>query len=175
MNNLQRNLDAALGYLALGMYQDAWDELESLPPELRANDHVLDLRISIYQGLEKWEPARVLAESLAKRSPEKPHWWILWAFSLRREKSVEAARAVLLEAASIHPYEALIPYNLACYACVLGQIEAAGKLLQVAFAMDVMLKRVALDDLDLDPIFGENSSEASPLFVPPYLPEFDSP
>jgi hypothetical protein len=82
---------------------------------------------------------------------------------------------VLLEAASVHPNEALIPYNLACYACVLGQIEAAGKLLQVAFAMDVMLKRVALDDLDLDPIFGENSSEASPLFVPPRLPEYDSP
>ena len=175
MNDLQQNLEASLGYLTLGMHQDAWNELESLPPELRADDGVLELRIQIYQGLGKWESARVLAESLAKRSPENSYWWILWAFSLRREKSVEAARAVLLDAASIHPYEALIPYNLACYACVLGQIEAAGKLLQVAFAMDVMLKRVALDDLDLDPIFGENSSEASPLFVPPYLPEFDSP
>lgn len=170
MNDLRRNLEAALGYLALGMHQDAWDELESLPPELRADDHVLDLRISIYQGLGKWEPARVLAESLAKRFPENPHWWIQWAFSLRREKSVEAARAVLLEAAAVHPDEALIPYNLACYACVLGQIEAAHKLLTVAFSMDVMLKRVALDDPDLDLIFGENSSEHTPTFVPPHLP-----
>lgn len=175
MNDLQRNLDAVHGYLALGMHQDAWDELESLPPELRADDHVLDLRISIYQDLGKWESARVLAESLAKRSPENPHWWIQWAFSLRREKSVEAARAVLLEAASVHPDEALIPYNLACYACVLGQIEAARKLLTVAFSMDVMLKRVALDDPDLDPFFGKNSSEADPVFAPPHLPESDSP
>jgi predicted Zn-dependent protease len=171
MNDLQRNLDAALGYLALGMHQDAWEELESLPPELRADDQVLDLRISIYQGLKKWESARVLAESLAKRSPENPHWWILWAFSLRREKSVEAARAVLLEAALLHPDEALIQYNLACYACVLGQMEAAHKLLSVAFTMDASLKLIALDDSDLDPIFGENSSERALAFVPPNLPQ----
>jgi tetratricopeptide (TPR) repeat protein len=171
MNDLQRNLDAAHGYLALGMHQDAWEELESLPPELRAHDHVLELRISIYHGLGKWESARVLAESLAKRSPENPNWWILWAFSLRREKSVDAARAVLLEAAAVHPDVALIPYNLACYACVLGQIEAARKLLTVAFSMDEMLKRVALDDPDLDPIFGEISSGDAPVFVPPNLPE----
>lgn len=173
MNAISRNLEAALGYLALGMHQDAWDELESLPPELRTDDGVLELRIQIYQGLGKWEPARVLAESLAKRSPENPHWWILWAFSLRREKSVEAARSVLLEAAAVHPDVALIPYNLACYACVLGQIEAAHKLLTIAFSMDVMLKRVALDDPDLDPIFGESSSEAAPAFVPPNMPDSD--
>ena len=170
MNVLARNLEAALGYLDLGMHQDAWDELENLPPELRADDRVLELRIKIYQRLEKWNSARVLAESLAKRSPENPHRWILWAFFLRREKSVEAARAVLMEAAAVHPDAALIPYNLACYACVLGQIEAARKLLTVAFSMDVMFKRIALDDPDLDPIFGENSSEATPAFVPPHLP-----
>ena len=171
MNDLQRHLEAALGYLALGMHQDAWDELESLPPAIRADDTVLELRIQIYQGLGKWKSARILAESLAKRSPENPNWWILWAFSLRREESVEAARAVLLEAAAVHPDVALIPYNLACYACVLGQLESARKLLDVAFSMDGVLKRVALDDPDLDPIFGENSSAPAPTFVPPHLPE----
>jgi uncharacterized protein HemY len=59
------------------MHQDAWNELESLPPELRADDGVLELRIQIYQALGKWESARVLAESLAKRSPENSYWWIL--------------------------------------------------------------------------------------------------
>jgi hypothetical protein len=173
MDELKRHLEAALGYLDLGMHQDAWNELERLPPELRANDLVLDLRISIYHALGKWESARILAESLAKRSPECPHWWIHWAFSLRREKSVEAARAVLLEAVVVHPEEPLIPYNLACYACVVGQLDAAYKLLQVAFSIDVTLKQVALHDQDLDPIFGENSSEATPVFVPPHLSQSD--
>lgn len=38
MNCLPKHLEPALGYLSLGMHQDAWDELESLPPELRADD-----------------------------------------------------------------------------------------------------------------------------------------
>ncbi len=46
MNERQRYLEAALGYLGLGMHLDAWGELESLPPELRADDVVLEFRIS---------------------------------------------------------------------------------------------------------------------------------
>jgi Flp pilus assembly protein TadD len=171
MSEVDRMLASAAGYLALGMHEDAWDELESLPPELRADEGVLELRIQIYQGLGKWESARFLAESLAKRFPENQHWWILWAYSLRREKSVEAAREVMLEAAAIHPEAALIHYNLACYACVLGHLEEARSLLAAAFAMDVMLKIAALDDKDLGPIFGENFSEAPPTVVPPHTPE----
>lgn len=137
------------------MLQDAWEELENLPPELRAHPAVLDFRITIYQRMGKWESARILAESLAKQCPENPHWWIMWAYSLRREKSVSDARAVLMEAASHHPNEALIPYNLACYACVMGQMEAAQKLLETAFNMEPGLKQTAKDYPDLDPIFGE--------------------
>jgi tetratricopeptide (TPR) repeat protein len=154
MNALPLNLDTALGYLALGMHQDAWDELESLPPELRADDGVLELRIAIYQGLARWESARIMAESLAKRSPDNPNWWILWAFSLRREKSVAAARAVLLEASKVHPDEALISYNLACYSCVEGDLIGAKGFLTLAFSMSEDLRKTALDDPDLDAIFG---------------------
>ena len=136
------------------MLEDAWEELENLPPELRANGPVLELRITIYQRMGKWESARILAESLAKKCPENAHWWIMWAYSLRRQKSVDEARKVLLEAASHHPTEALIPYNLACYACVMGQMEAAQKLLATAFTMEPGLKQTAFDDPDLDPIFG---------------------
>ncbi len=85
MNDLERNLEASLGYLTLGMHQDAWNELENLPPELRADDGVLELRIQIYQALGKWESARVLAESLAKRSPENSYWWILCLLSAAGE------------------------------------------------------------------------------------------
>ena len=175
MSALQRLLEPVSGYLALGMHQEAWDELENLPPDLRVHDDVLATRIGILQHLGKWESARILAESLAKRSPEKLSWWLDWAYALRREKSVNEARNVLLEAAAHHPDEATIPYNLGCYACVLGEMEAARKLLEMAFTMDESLRREALDDPDLDPIFGENLFEIAPTFVPPHLPESDSP
>jgi Flp pilus assembly protein TadD len=154
MNDAPRHLEAALGYLALGMHQDAWDELESLPPKLRADDSVLELRIQIYQALEKWESARMLAESLAGRCPENVGWWILWAYSLRREKSIQEARAVLLEASKLHPNEALIPYNLACYSCVEGDLIGTKGFLTLAFSMRKDLRETALDDPDLDAIFG---------------------
>lgn len=169
MNDLQRNLGAALGYLALGMPEEAWDELESLPPELRAEDLVLDIRISIYHRLEKWEDARVLAESLTKSCPENPQWWILWAYSLRREKSVDDARAVLMNATIKHPDVAIIRCNLACYSCMEGDLETASYLLKQAFAMDPDLKKIALDDSDLAPFFGEvpSASSASGLLQKP--------
>lgn len=154
MNDPSQHLRAATGFLDLGMAQDAWDELEKLPSFLTDSDAVLDLRMEIYQKLGKWESARELAESLARRSPENLSWWIHWAYSLRREKSVEAARAVLLEAAPLHPNAGLIPYNLACYACVLGQVGAARKLLETAFGMSANFKRLAPNDPDLRAIYG---------------------
>jgi len=168
MNTPIQHLQAALGYLELGMHHDAWDELEALPPELRADDTVSELRISIYEAMEKWEPARVVAESLARRCPDNPRWWILWAYSLRREKSVADARAVLMEAAVIHPDFALIHYNLACYSCVEGAVPGATSLLKKAFSMNQDLRMTALDDRDLDPIFGGASAEGTPTLVPPH-------
>lgn len=168
-------MEPVVGYLALGMHQEAWDELENLPPELRIHDDVLELRISIYQRMGKWESARILAESLAKKSPETPQWWILWAYSLRREKSVNAARAVLMEAALHHPFEALVPYNLGCYSCVEGNLETARALLERAFAMDADLKHTALHDPDLEPIFSENSPEAIPAFAQPHSVKLELP
>jgi hypothetical protein len=171
MNELERLLSPVSGYLTLGMHQDAWDLLGDLSPELRIHDAVLGLRLEILQHLEKWESARVLAESLAKRSPENPDWWLSWSYALRRERSVEAAQAVLREASEIHSDVALITYNLACYACILDDLAATRTLLKIAFAMDPALKQTALDDSDLDPIFGEISSEHIPVIVPPHMPE----
>ncbi len=81
-------ISAVVGYISLGMFEDAWQELESLPPEQRADGDVISLRIEILQRLEKWESCRVLAESMAKRFPANPDWWITWAYALRREKSI---------------------------------------------------------------------------------------
>lgn len=75
------------------MTDDAWEEWESLPPQQRGSDQLIELRIEIYRRLEKWESARVIAESMAKWNPENPSWWIEWAFELRREKSIHEARA----------------------------------------------------------------------------------
>ncbi len=147
-------LQAALGFFQLNMYQDAWDELGNLAPNLRVQDAVLELRIAIFNRLEKWNSSRLLAESLAIRSPENPQWWLSWAYAVRRESTVEDAKQVLTTAAEIHPNVALITYNLACYACVLGELDDACALLRRAFVLDNDLRRTAIDDPDLNRIYG---------------------
>lgn len=152
-HELNRCLEAVQGYLTLGMVEEAWEELDDLPPDLRSSDMVAHTRIKIYQSLEKWEPARMLAESLAMKSPENADWWVEWAYSLRREQSVAAARGVLWEASMRHPGVAIISYNLACYAAVLGDLDEARKLLDRAIALDSSFRAVAPGDPDLEALF----------------------
>ncbi len=53
--------------------------------------------------------------------PDHPQWSISLAYVTRRLESVGAAKSILLEAATLHPNEAIIHYNLACYDCQLGR------------------------------------------------------
>jgi len=55
----QRNITAASGYLDLGMGQEAWDELDSMPPEDRARSEVVVMRLVILQSMERWDKAEI--------------------------------------------------------------------------------------------------------------------
>jgi len=58
---------AAVGYVELGMFQEANDELENIDPFNRAAPEVLAIRLAIYHGLKKWE----LKQQIAKRYLKK--------------------------------------------------------------------------------------------------------
>ena len=59
----------AIGYVELGMFQDANDQLEKIDPFCRAAPEVLAVRIAIYHGLKKWELMREVAKRLAEFQP----------------------------------------------------------------------------------------------------------
>ena len=59
----QQYWQAAVGYVELGMFQDANDQLEKIDPFNRAAPEVLAVRLAIYRGLKKWE----LMQQIAKR------------------------------------------------------------------------------------------------------------
>jgi hypothetical protein len=54
MNEAERHFQAALGYHQLGLFEDANDEIEGLPPERKVSVEVLRLRASIYMELQAW-------------------------------------------------------------------------------------------------------------------------
>lgn len=74
--DLKSLLEVPMAYLFLGLNEEAWSELDALPSAYQVEGPVYALRIEILQKLEKWEPARVIAESLAGSFPEDAGWWL---------------------------------------------------------------------------------------------------
>src|SRR4051812_22203803 len=97
-NRTGATITAAKGFCELGMWQDAWDELERLEAEERASPDVLRLRLDIFVTLERWESAAVLAEGMIARGEDAPSTWLLGALAICRHRSIEEARAFLLRA-----------------------------------------------------------------------------
>ena len=60
--------------------------------------------------------------------------------------------------------------NLACYSCVEGDVPGATSLLKKALSMEPDLREAALDDPDLDSIFGGTPPEGNPIVVATHLP-----
>lgn len=153
MSDIQRHLRAAIGFIELGMLEDAASEIERLPPEDRDRSSVLALRVEIYRTAGSWSLMEVVARELWKRHPDEPDHWTNLAWAVRRSDSLEAARDILLEAVERFPGDAMSHYNLGCYACQLGDIEQAKKRVGKAIELDAKFKLLALDDPDLEPLW----------------------
>ena len=94
-----------------------------------------------------------IADRLMRNAPNDPDWVISYAFATRRAESIKSAKAILLEAIQRHPNEPVIPYNLACYECQLGNLESAKQYLEQAIKMNPRFRAGALDDPDLEPLW----------------------
>lgn len=149
----QQHVTAAQGYVELGMFLDANEELEQVDPDVRHVPEVLAVRVEIYSALKKWELMQVVARKLAMFDPDNPQWTGSWAYATRRADSIEAARLILREAVERLPNEAVFHYNLACYECQLGSLETAKARLKRAFELDSSFRATALEDDDLRPLW----------------------
>lgn len=70
----QRHTTAASGYLDLGMGQEAWDELDSMPPQDRARCEVVVMRLVILQAMARWDKAAEIARGSTRREPVSASW-----------------------------------------------------------------------------------------------------
>jgi Tfp pilus assembly protein PilF len=65
----------------------------------------------------------------------------------------------LVGAVERFPNEPLIHYNLGCYACQMGNLDAAKQHLKRAFNLQPKMRFMALDDEDLKPLWGSMNEE----------------
>lgn len=148
----QPHLRIAEGYLELGMFADAEAELEKIAPDFRGLPEILILRLGLFQETKRWAAMQSVARKLAELDPTDSQWAIAWAYATRRAESIELARLILMDALDRNPLEALIHYNLACYDCVLQNLESAQEFLARAFKLEPRMRQMALTDPDLEPL-----------------------
>jgi len=146
-------LRAATGWLELGCPKDAVVELDAIQPSHQKHPDVLELRWQLHAKALEWTAAANAARTLVARAPERVTGWLHHAYALRRtpDGNVQLAFDALLPAVDRFPDKAIVPYNLACYACQLDRPAEALAWLDRAFKVGnkAELKRMAREDEDL--------------------------
>jgi hypothetical protein len=113
----QRTITAAQGFFELGMWQAAWDELETIPPDERHLLEVIVLRLRL-----------ATAEAVHKVDGAKK------------------ANALLRKGESAHSAGSEYHYVLACLYAELGDIESAKDRLGRAFVIEPNLRPRAVEE-----------------------------
>ena len=151
------HLSAAIGWLGLGNVAEAVAEFEKIAPQFLSHPDVLAVQFDIHAAAGKWDAAAEIAGTLTQLEPKQPGAWISLAYATRRKTGggIPQARAILIQAQRIFPKEAIIAYNLACYDCQLGDLDAAKTWLDKACTLgDVhKIKLMSLQDPDLKPLW----------------------
>jgi len=103
--------------------------------------------------------AAEVARGISEMLPDNSWGWIHWAYSLHELKRTKEAQGVLLPVADKFPDEYMIQYNLACYACQLGELKEAlqGLVKAIDCAGEEDVRQMALDDPDLEPLWNQLS------------------
>lgn len=150
---------AAAGWLELGCPTDALAELDAMSAPNQQHPDSLELRCLVQSQQQDWPAALHSASQLVDVAPERSTGWLQRAYAMRRtpDGGLEKAWDLLRPAAAKFPKEFLIPYNLACYACQLGQLDEARQWFTRALqhGQTEVIKTMALKDADLQPLWSE--------------------
>jgi len=153
------HLSAALGWLGLGCLDEAKTELDRLNGAHRNHPDVLELRWLICAEEEQWREGLQIARALLHHAPDRSSGWLHQAYALRRvpDGGVREAWKALLPAFDKFPRQAIISFNLSCYACQMKQLDAARVWLKRAVVLGGKnkIKKMALADKDLEVLWPE--------------------
>ena len=155
MEDFQKRILAAQGYHELGLWREAWQELDGLVDAAQNRPDVLEMRVLILINERKWREALSLSRRLADVAPNEEGGWVHAAYCLHELGRTPEAIQALLSAPQSLREKAIFHYNLACYSCVVGKIDEAREALFKSFALDKRYRDFARADHDLEPLHPE--------------------
>jgi hypothetical protein len=153
MRDIEALLQPFVGYLELGMYDDAEKELESFAPELQEHALLHLARLELVMARGHWADGIILGKSSCNRWPEELEFWFKTAYCQHELRYTEDAKDTLLHAPASIRGTALFYYNLACYETQLGNLDAGKRLLNQSCELDKRFRQDALKDPDLQPLW----------------------
>jgi hypothetical protein len=142
-------LQAASGWLELGLADEALFELQGLPSEIQTQRDALELKLAAQMESELWNSASETARLLCLKVEDEPEFFIRAAYCLHETGDTLAACNQLLRGPKALFEMAVFHYNLACYLWTLGEGPRARSHLKQAIAMDQSYLEAARDDRDL--------------------------
>jgi tetratricopeptide (TPR) repeat protein len=145
---------AAVGWVELGNVHEARGELAKLSDEARLHPDILEFEWTLISDEKDWQAALDLAEEILRLAPDRPFGWIHRSYCLHEMHRTDEALESLLPAAEMFPDEFLVLYNLACYSCTLGDLDAGRHWLARAVESGGLetVKKMASEDADLAPL-----------------------
>lgn len=144
-----RALEAADGYLYLGMPTEALEEFGSIPRTERRESSVMLAEIRVLLHLKSWSRAEKLSARGGKLHPGEDEFTVQRVFALHQLEKGEEAFRVLLAAPEWIRRTGILHYNLACYEARLGDLKTARRCIDAAIEINSAIKKNASKDPDL--------------------------
>lgn len=148
-------LDRTRGFLDLGMFDEAWRELDNLPSDKRERAETHEMRIVIRLDQGRTGEALALCAILSSLHPDNHAGFVQGAYCLHALGRTDDAIAHLQSGPDTLREEPVYFYNLACYELALGKRQAALAWLREAVEMDRRFRDRAMGDPDLAAICEE--------------------
>lgn len=144
-----RALEAADGYLYLGLPEEALDEFEKISQDERQYASVMLAEIRVLLHKREWQHAEKLSTRGAELHPDEDEFTVQRVFALHQLEKGEEAFRVLLAAPEWIRRTGILHYNLACYEARLGDLNTARRCIDAAIEINSAIKKNARNDPDL--------------------------
>lgn len=132
------------------MFGDSLAELNALPEDAQQHPMVVEMRLVVLMQWKRWEEALTTSRELCRVHPEGNSGYIHAAFCLHEMQRTAEARDILLEGPETLHTDPTYHYNLACYECILGNVNLAQAHLDRCVQLDKKFKNYAKTDPDLE-------------------------